>query len=118
MSGYTGFLYERTRRTAIDINTVLTALNIFVAALIAYAMPYAANNPYVDQETMQLGLLLSPADACCAVLREEAHDPFVILFAFTTILLFLSAALHACAVSVLRVVSEVLLTGLPTRILD
>jgi hypothetical protein len=75
-------------RTAIDINTVLTALNLFVAALIAYAIPYAANNPYVDQETMQLGLLLSLQTHVALFFEKRRRDPFVILFAFTTILYF------------------------------
>ena len=72
-------------RNSIDINTVLRALNLFVAGLIVYGMPYAANNPYIDPETMQLGLLLSLQTHIALSFERRRRDPFVILFAYTMI---------------------------------
>ncbi len=75
-------------RNSIDINTVLQAFNLFVAGLIVYGMPYAANNPYIDQETMQLGLLLCLQTHVALFFERRRRDPFVILFAFTMIFYF------------------------------
>lgn len=75
-------------KNTIDINGVLQALNLFVAGLIVYGMPYAANNPYIDQGTLQLGLVLALQTHVALFFERRRRDPFVVLFAFTTIFYF------------------------------
>ena len=75
-------------KNSIDVNTVLMALNLLVAGLIVYGMPFAANNPYVDPETMQLGLLLALQTHVALFFERRRRDPFVILFVFTMIFYF------------------------------
>ena len=93
-------------RASIDINTVLSALNLLVAGLIVYAIPYAANNAYINQETMELGLLLSLQTHVALFLERRRRDPFVILFAFTMIFYFSLRLFTLALYSLLRCVER------------
>ena len=72
----------------VDFNSVLMAVNFIVAALLIYAMPDAANNEYVDQRTITLGILLCAQTHAGLQIERRRRDPFVILFSFTMIFYF------------------------------
>jgi hypothetical protein len=76
------------RYKLVDFNSVLMAINIIVVALLIYVMPDAANNEYIDQRTIMLGILLCAQTHVGLQIERKRRDPFVILFAFTMIFYF------------------------------
>jgi hypothetical protein len=76
------------RNKLVDFNSVLMAVNIIVVALLIYAMPDAANNEYIDQRTIMLGILLCAQTHAGLQIERKRRDPFVILFSFTMIFYF------------------------------
>ena len=62
--------------------------NFLVACLVAYGSSYAANNEYIDQETIVLALVLGVQTHVALQIERRRRDPFVTLLAFTTIFYF------------------------------
>ena len=76
------------RNRSVNFNSVLMGLNFLVAGLIVSGYSSTQNNPYVDQETIALGILLSLQTQLALFVERRRRDPFVILLAFITIFYF------------------------------
>src|ERR1700680_2686886 len=78
-------LHQSTRDRFIDLNCVLMGVNLLMMGLIAYGSSQLWSNPYLDQKTIALGLILCLQTHLALWLERKRRDPFVILLAFSMI---------------------------------
>jgi hypothetical protein len=71
---------DRAATTAVDFNSLLMCANVLVAAAIVLA-PSTLNNPYLDRETIVLGLLLCLQTHAALILERRRRDPMMVLLA-------------------------------------
>jgi len=69
----------------IDFNSVLRLANLVVVGLLVSAFSATPGNPYMDEETLALGILLCLQTEIALRLERRRRDPFVVLLAFETI---------------------------------
>ncbi|MBS0418987.1 MAG: hypothetical protein JSR66_14835 [Proteobacteria bacterium] len=67
----------------VDFNAVLRAVNLLLIAGILYCVTQIGDNPYVNRETMFLGVLLCAQTYVALLFERTRRDPFVILLAFS-----------------------------------
>lgn len=72
----------------ITFNTILRYINTLVLILIVYSLFVISNNPYIDEITLLLGILLSIQTHLALIYEKAYNNPFVILFTFYTILYY------------------------------
>lgn len=75
-------------RKSVDLNGIMRGANLLVGASIALVFRQAADNPYVDQTTLLLGLVLCVQTHLALVLERRRRDPFILLLAFSMILYY------------------------------
>jgi hypothetical protein len=78
-------LHQSTRDRFIDLNGLLMGVNVLIMGLIAYGSSELWSNPYLDQKTIALGLILCLQTHLALWLERKRRDPFVLLLAFWTI---------------------------------
>jgi hypothetical protein len=79
---------QMTRAKLIDLNGVLGAMNLLVAALIVLVFDQVGDNPYVDENTLLLGLVLCAQTQIALWYERRQRDPFVILLAIEMIVYY------------------------------
>lgn len=72
----------------IDLNSLLIFANLAIAALLVWAYSRTAGNPYIDQETVVLGLVLCAQTYVALMLERLRRDPLVLLLALEMIAYF------------------------------
>ena len=75
---------ETTKRK-IDLNALLTGANLFMLSLIVLESFRLLDNPYVNDRTLLLGVLLCLQTQLALIVERFNRDPFVILLSFVTI---------------------------------
>lgn len=75
----------RTNTRTVDLNTLLGLANLVVAAMVIWSYPHTEGNPYVDRDTIWLGLALCVQTQLVLWLERRRRDPFVILLVFEII---------------------------------
>lgn len=75
---------DRAATAAVDFNSLLMCANVLAAAAIVLA-PLRQNNPYLDRETIVLGLLLCLQTHAALMLERLRRDPMIILLAIEMI---------------------------------
>jgi hypothetical protein len=76
------------RDKSIDLNSLLIGANLVVAALIMLASSWTEGNPYIDQDTIVLGVLLCVQTHAALVLERRRRDPFIVLLAVEMIVYY------------------------------
>jgi hypothetical protein len=89
----------------VDFNSILMGLNLIVACLIGSEYFSVQDNPYINQNTVLLGLLLSLQTHIALHIERSRRDPFVIVFAFNSIFYY-SLRLYTLALYPFGVVFE------------
>jgi hypothetical protein len=79
---------SQSRYKFVDFGSVLMGVNVLVAGSILAVAQYAADNPYIDGETIMLGVLLSVQTQIVLQLESRRRDPFIILLAVSMIFYF------------------------------
>lgn len=74
--------------STVDVNTLLKAANVVVAALLVFALPAGRANAYIDQTTVALALGLCVQTHVALTLERLRRDPFTILLTFAMIFYF------------------------------
>jgi hypothetical protein len=72
----------------IDLNALLRAANLVTAGAIGYAAAYVDNHPYLDSDSIWLGLALCLQTELALYVERRHRDPFAILLATWMILFF------------------------------
>jgi len=72
----------------LDLNAILRGANLLVAASIVLVFSQATDNPYLDQQTLLLGLVLCAQTHAALWLEARRRDPFVILLALDMIVYY------------------------------
>jgi hypothetical protein len=76
---------NRDNRPTIDLNTLLMWANVVVAGLLIWVQRRTEGNPYVDGDTVWLGLGLCAQTLVALWIERRRRDPFVILLVFEII---------------------------------
>jgi hypothetical protein len=71
-----------------DLNTILRGANLLVAASIVLVFSQVTGNPYLDQKTLWLGLVLCAQTHAALWLEARRRDPFVILLAMDMVVYY------------------------------
>lgn len=79
---------ECVKSRFVDLNFLIGAANVVVAALIASSLPSLEPNPCLDRTTLGLGLLLCLQTQFALAVERRRRDPFVLLLAFSMVLYF------------------------------
>jgi hypothetical protein len=69
----------------VDLNIILTGANLLVVGFLIFASGRNGGNPYINQQTIVLGVLLSVQTHVALWLERRRRDPFTILLAFLMI---------------------------------
>ena len=75
-------------KATIDFNGILKFANLVAAALIVIGWTQTQDNPYIDLNTIWLGLALCAQTHAALSIERRRRDPFVILLTFWMILYF------------------------------
>ncbi len=78
------------RERLIDFNTLLMGLNVLVAVALSFCLDrkLLQDNPYIDQESIVLAVVLCLQTHVALWLERRWRDPFVVLLAFEMIFFF------------------------------
>jgi hypothetical protein len=73
---------------SVDLNAILRGANLLVAAALLLVFSQTTGNPYLDQQTLLLGLVLCAQTHAALWLEARRRDPFVILLALDMIIYY------------------------------
>lgn len=71
-----------------DLNMLLSVANVAVTGALVFALGRVAGNPYLDEQTVALGIVLCLQTQLALLVERRRRDPFMLLLAFQVTLYY------------------------------